>query len=37
LGSAAADSKGSRNYVGIKNPAIDKLIDAVIFSKDGQD
>lgn len=33
-GSAAADSKGSRNFVGIKNPAIDKLIDAVIFSKD---
>jgi microcin C transport system substrate-binding protein len=33
-GSASADSKGSRNYVGIKNPAIDKLIDAVIFSKD---
>jgi microcin C transport system substrate-binding protein len=33
-GSAAADAKGSRNYVGIKNPAIDKLIDAVIFSKD---
>jgi microcin C transport system substrate-binding protein len=33
-GSAAADAKGSRNFVGIKNPAIDKLIDAVIFSKD---
>ena len=33
-GSAAADANGSRNYVGIKNPAIDKLIDAVIFAKD---
>jgi microcin C transport system substrate-binding protein len=33
-GSAAADTKGSRNFVGIKNPAIDKLIDAIIFSKD---
>lgn len=33
-GSASADAKGSRNFVGIKNPAIDKLIDAVIFSKD---
>ena len=30
----SADKKGSRNFVGIKNPAIDKLIDAVIFSKD---
>ena len=33
-GSEAADKKGSRNAVGIKNPAIDKLIDAIIFSKD---
>lgn len=33
-GSASADAKGSRNFVGIKNPAIDKLVDAVIFSKD---
>jgi microcin C transport system substrate-binding protein len=33
-GSAAADAKGSRNFVGIKNPAIDKLVDAIIFSKD---
>ena len=33
-GSAAADSKGSRNYLGIKNPAIDKLIEAIIFAKD---
>jgi microcin C transport system substrate-binding protein len=33
-GSASADRNGSRNFVGIKNPAIDKLIDAIIFSKD---
>ena len=33
-GSASADKNGSRNYLGIKNPAIDKLIDAIIFSKD---
>ncbi len=32
--SAAADRPGSRNLVGIKNPAIDKLIDRVIFTKD---
>ena len=33
-GSEAADKKGSRNAVGIKSPAIDKLVDAIIFSKD---
>jgi microcin C transport system substrate-binding protein len=33
-GSGSADKNGSRNAVGIKNPAIDKLIDEVIFSKD---
>jgi microcin C transport system substrate-binding protein len=32
-GSQAADQAGSRNYVGIKNPAIDTLIDRVIFAK----
>jgi microcin C transport system substrate-binding protein len=32
-GSQAADQPGSRNYVGIKNPAIDALIDRVIFAK----
>jgi microcin C transport system substrate-binding protein len=32
--SAAADTPGSQNYVGIKNPAIDALIDRVIFAKD---
>ncbi|MFL6799586.1 MAG: extracellular solute-binding protein [Xanthobacteraceae bacterium] len=30
----AADTVGSRNYVGIKNPAIDALIERVIFAKD---
>ncbi len=33
-GSAAADQKGSRNAIGIKNPAIDSLIDKIIFAKD---
>ena len=33
-GSPAADTAGSRNYAGIKNPAIDTLIDRVIFAKD---
>jgi microcin C transport system substrate-binding protein len=32
-GTESADKKGSKNAIGIKNPAIDKLIDAVIFSK----
>jgi microcin C transport system substrate-binding protein len=33
-GSQAADQPGSRNTVGIKNPAIDALIEKVIFAKD---
>jgi microcin C transport system substrate-binding protein len=33
-GSHAADTPGSRNYVGIKNPAVDALIDRVIFARD---
>ena len=33
-GSQAADQPGSRNAVGIKNPAVDTLIDKVIFAKD---
>jgi microcin C transport system substrate-binding protein len=33
-GSRAADEPGSRNVVGIKNPAVDKLIDRIIFAKD---
>jgi len=32
-GSQAADVAGSQNVVGIKNPAIDTLIDRVIFAK----
>ena len=32
--SQAADTPGSRNYVGIKNPAIDALIERVIFAQD---
>ena len=32
-GSQAADQPGSRNLIGIKNPAIDALIDRVIFAK----
>lgn len=34
---AAADQPGSRNLAGIKNPAIDSLIDRVIFTKDRED
>ncbi|HET7850244.1 MAG TPA: extracellular solute-binding protein [Pseudolabrys sp.] len=33
-GSRAADQPGSRNLIGIKNPAVDKLIERVIFAKD---
>ncbi|WP_298106259.1 extracellular solute-binding protein [Bradyrhizobium sp.] len=33
-GSQAADAPGSRNTIGIKNPAVDALIDRVIFAKD---
>jgi microcin C transport system substrate-binding protein len=33
-GSAAADRIGSRNYAGIKNPAVDALIERIIFAKD---
>jgi microcin C transport system substrate-binding protein len=36
-GSAAADQAGSRNHVGIKNPAVDALIEQVIFAKDRAD
>lgn len=32
-GSQAADEPGSNNYAGIKNPAVDALIDRVIFAK----
>jgi microcin C transport system substrate-binding protein len=33
-GSTAADTPGSRNYIGIKNPAVDALIERIIFAKD---
>ena len=33
-GSQAADRPGSRNFIGIKNPAVDALIEKVIFAKD---
>jgi microcin C transport system substrate-binding protein len=33
-GSQAADVSGARNTMGIKNPAVDALIDRVIFAKD---
>jgi microcin C transport system substrate-binding protein len=36
-GSAAADQEGSSNLIGIKNPAIDKLIDKIILAKDRMD
>jgi microcin C transport system substrate-binding protein len=36
-GSQAADMPGSRNIVGIKDAAIDKLIERVIFTKDRAD
>jgi microcin C transport system substrate-binding protein len=32
--SQAADIKGSRNTLGLKDPAVDKLIDRIIFAKD---
>jgi len=32
-GSQSADDAGSQNYVGIKNPAVDALIDKVVFAK----
>ncbi|MCX5516636.1 hypothetical protein C3941_22240 [Kaistia algarum] len=35
--SQSADQKGSRNYAGIKNPAIDKLIDRVLYAKDREE
>jgi microcin C transport system substrate-binding protein len=36
-GSHAADMPGSRNVVGIKNAAVDKLIERVIFTRDRAD
>jgi microcin C transport system substrate-binding protein len=31
--SEAADRQGSQNYAGIKNPAVDKLVDRIIYAK----
>jgi microcin C transport system substrate-binding protein len=36
-GSEAADREGSMNLIGIKSPAIDTLIDRVIFAKDREE
>jgi microcin C transport system substrate-binding protein len=36
-GSQAADQNGSRNLVGIKNPAVDELIERVIFAKNREE
>lgn len=36
-GSAAADQPGSRNAMGIKNPAVDTLIDRIILAKSRSD
>jgi len=36
-GSAAADNPAARNFAGIKNEAVDKLIDRVIFATDRDD
>ncbi|WP_426439549.1 extracellular solute-binding protein [Bradyrhizobium genosp. P] len=37
FGSDSADRPGSRNLSGIKNPAVDALIDRIIFAKDRAD
>jgi microcin C transport system substrate-binding protein len=36
-GSQAADQTGSRNLIGIKNPAVDAMIEQVIFAKSRSD
>lgn len=35
--SKAADRPGSRNYGGIRNPAVDKLVNKVVFATDRED
>ncbi|MEA2991455.1 MAG: microcin transport system substrate-binding protein [Alphaproteobacteria bacterium] len=35
--SQSADRPGSFNYIGIKNPAVDTLIDRVVFAKDREE
>jgi microcin C transport system substrate-binding protein len=36
-GSQAADQPGSRNWIGIKNPAVDAMINEIIFAKSRSD
>jgi microcin C transport system substrate-binding protein len=36
-GSEAADREGSMNLIGVKNPAIDKLVNHIIFAKDREE
>jgi microcin C transport system substrate-binding protein len=36
-GTEAAGREGSRNLIGIKDPAIDRLVDKVIFAKDREE
>jgi microcin C transport system substrate-binding protein len=36
-GSQAADQRGSRNLIGINNPAVDRLIDRVVFAKNREE
>jgi microcin C transport system substrate-binding protein len=36
-GSEGADMEGSRNVMGIRNPAVDKLIDRIVLAKDRPD
>jgi microcin C transport system substrate-binding protein len=31
--SASADTKGSQNYIGLKNPVVDALVDKIIYAK----
>jgi microcin C transport system substrate-binding protein len=37
FGSISADKNGTRNTAGIKNPAVDKLIEKIVFAKDRDD
>lgn len=34
--SRAADQEGSQNYIGLKDPVIDALVDKIVFAKDRQ-
>jgi microcin C transport system substrate-binding protein len=36
-GSQSADEQNSRNYAGIKNPAVDALIDRIIYATDREE